>query len=78
MTDPTDLTRRCRKFNMPRTQHSAMKSTGGKSIKMPPPKPKSTQAIQDVEMHSVQSLEPLRRQPERAMAKLADVCYYTF
>ncbi|KAH9990729.1 hypothetical protein BJV77DRAFT_1068791 [Russula vinacea] len=52
-----------------------MKSTGGKSIKMPPPKPKSTRAIQDVEMHSVQSLEPLRRQPERAMAKLADWCY---
>ncbi|KAH9983737.1 hypothetical protein BJV77DRAFT_966611 [Russula vinacea] len=42
---------------------------------MPPPKPKSTRAIQDVEMHSVQSLEPLRRQPERAMAKLADWCY---
>ncbi|KAH9974873.1 hypothetical protein BJV77DRAFT_968328 [Russula vinacea] len=26
-------------------------------------------------MRSVQSLEPLRRQPERAMAKLADWCY---
>ena len=78
MTDPTNLTQHCRKFKMLRTQHSAMKSTGGKSIKMSPPKPKSTRAIQDVEMSSILSLESLRRQPERAMAKLADVCYFTF
>jgi hypothetical protein len=79
MTDPTDLTQHCRILKMPRTQHSAMKSTGGKSIKMPPPKPKSTRGIRDVVMSSAQSLEPLRRQPERvASVKLADVCYYIF
>ncbi|KAH9984523.1 hypothetical protein BJV77DRAFT_966060 [Russula vinacea] len=60
---------------MPRTQQSAMKSTGGVSVKMPPPKARSSRDLRDVEMSPPQLSVPMRRQPDSVATKLANWCY---
>ena len=79
MTEPTIPAQRCANlFDMPRTQQSAMKSTGGVSVKMPPPKARSSRDLRDVEMSPPQLSVPMRRQPDSVATKLADVCTFIF